>query len=249
MLNKNIEQILIKSVRNNPGKLRDIRQQNEAMCKIAVSQNWRMLQHVHNQTKEICLTALRNNIRALSLIHSQGTMDALSWKAIELDPEAIIYIRQPTYTQFNHATLRGGIVYCHQKKTNLNTDSLEKLMLTEPMRLRFVIEQTERMCVNAVHTNYKALMYVQKQTPCVIMAAIDNSIRALPLVRNQTENAIAHALAKDWRALRYVRHQTEAMVHSCVSRDINAIKFVDMRVVKNTDLLKFIKSAIVTPPL
>ena len=65
--------------------------------------------------------------------------------------------------------------------------------------------QTEEICLAAVHQNGYALYYVKDQTEEICLAAVQRNGYTLYYVKEQTEEICLTAVKKDWRIFEYIR--------------------------------------------
>ena len=76
--------------------LRDIKNQTEEICKIAVQQNGRALEYVNNQTYEICKLAVKQNGSSLRYVFLEYRTDELCKIAVQSNGNALQYVENQT---------------------------------------------------------------------------------------------------------------------------------------------------------
>ena len=89
MMNKELEEELIRQVRENPIALGSIKEQTEAICMAAVKVRGYALGFVKNQTEKICLAGVKENGRSLSYVKNQT--EAICLEAVKQDGYAYRY--------------------------------------------------------------------------------------------------------------------------------------------------------------
>jgi hypothetical protein len=154
--------------------------ENEAFCKIAVSQaDVRNLIFVRNQPGEICKFALKHDWRALQYVINQT--DEICKLAVNQHGRAFEWVKD-------------------------QTDELCKLAVSRNGNgLEFVINQTDEICRLAVSKNGRALQYVRNQTDDICKIAVSQNGFALEFVRNQTDEICALAVRQTPYSLKFVR--------------------------------------------
>lgn len=92
--------------------------------------------------------------------------------------------------------------------------------------LQYVNNQTEVICIAAVSNNTECLQWVQEETPTIALAAVSLNWESLALVRNQTKQICLAAISQNANALRYVRDQSEDLCLAAIAKDYRAIRHV-----------------------
>jgi hypothetical protein len=100
------------------------------------------------------------------------------------------------------------------------------LAVAEPRMLQYVTNQTEGVCLAAVHNDPTSLEFVKNQTNAICLAAIRELPYALQFVRKQTEELCLAAIREFPHALQFVRKQTEQLCLAAVQFCGNALKYV-----------------------
>ena len=75
-------------------ELKNIENQTDGMCILAIRQNYKALEYVKNQTEELCLEAIKYNYKALEYVKEQT--EYLCLEAIKKDCNALKYVRNKT---------------------------------------------------------------------------------------------------------------------------------------------------------
>ena len=111
-------------------------------------------------------------------------------------------------------------------KKNLKGKEAFEAVQRDGYTLRFVLEQTESICLAAVQYDAYALRYVRKQTEAICMAAVQEDGLALQYVQEQTPRICMAAVQNDGDALQYVQKQTEAICLAAIRQNILSLKYV-----------------------
>jgi len=159
--------------------------ENEALCKLAVSQNGVALQYIKYQTDEICKLAVSNNSYALQDVINQT--DELCKLAVTQNGYALEFVIN-------------------------QTDEICKLAVTQNGdALQYVINKTDEICELAVRQDGYALEYVINQTDEICKLAVSQNGYALKYVnvRNRTYELCKLAVSQNIAALKYVRDQPD----------------------------------------
>ena len=100
-----------------------------------------------------------------------------------------------------------------------------------PTALKYIKNQTERICIEAVTGDGYMLQYVINQTEKICLAAVLHDGLALRYVKNQTEKICMAAVLHDGLALRYVdaKNQTEKICMAAVKQNKNALRYVKIK--------------------
>ncbi|MFZ2537699.1 MAG: DUF4116 domain-containing protein [Oscillospiraceae bacterium] len=75
------------AIKNNPLALKYVKNQTPQICLAAVNQNGQALQYVHNQTEEICMAAVNRSGACLKYVRNQTPEICLA--AIKAHPQSI----------------------------------------------------------------------------------------------------------------------------------------------------------------
>jgi len=99
--------------------------------------------------------------------------------------------------------------------------------------LRFIDNQTAKICLEAVKTDPLALQFVKEQTPKLCLAAVQRDCRALEFVKDQTQELCLEAIKKSLKQGHnisiYIKNVTLDILEYLIK---NNIKF-DLRKIKN----------------
>jgi hypothetical protein len=92
--------------------------------------------------------------------------------------------------------------------------------------LKYIDNQTEEICLEAVKKNGWALRYVKKQTPEICLAAVKENGWALQYVKEQTSEICLAAVKKAGTALEHVKEQTPEICSAALKEDNSAFFYV-----------------------
>jgi hypothetical protein len=92
--------------------------------------------------------------------------------------------------------------------------------------IKYVPNQTPKLCKIAVERNGSALEYINEQTEELCEIAVKNSGQALEYVKNQTPTLCKLAIECNWSALEYINEQTEELCKLALKINGNAIQHV-----------------------
>ena len=95
------------------------------------------------------------------------------------------------------------------------------------LALKYVINQTPKICFEAVKQNGLALQYVKKQTDDVCFEAVKQNGLALQYVRKQTPYICLQAVKQNGLALQYVNEQTLDICLEAVKQNGLALQYVN----------------------
>lgn len=126
---------LITGLYHNPELIKNIINQNEELCLIAVKQNGLLLEFVKNKSFTICYHAIKNN--SFSIKYTNYSNKKLRNLAIKNNPESIKYINYPSFSMMYKAVKLNGLT------------------------LKYVDQTNDILCIKAVRNNAKALKYIK----------------------------------------------------------------------------------------
>jgi hypothetical protein len=75
--------------------------------------------------------------------------------------------------------------------------------------LKYIKEQTEKICLELVIRDSFNLEYVKNQTDEICLAAVRDNGFSLQFVKNQTQEICLAAIKENPRAIKYVKNMTE----------------------------------------
>lgn len=128
-----------------------------------------------------------------------------------------------------------------------------KMCMEAVGRFGFVLchvkDQTPELCLTAVKQNGYALKYIKNQTPELCSIAIQNSEHALEYVKEQTPELCLMTIGKDSWTLQHVREQTPEICLAAVKKNGNVLKYVKDQtpeictaaVTQNSNAFKYIR--------
>ena len=189
--------------------------ENEAFCKIAVSQaDTYNLVFVRNQPDEICKLAVRHDWSALEYVLLQT--DEICKIAVSNHGFALEFVKDQTDDICKMAVKNGyGLEF-----VKVQTDEICKIAVSKNGRaLQYVLLQTDELCKLAVIQNGHALEYVKVQTGDICQLAVWQNAYALKYVRNQTDEMCVLAVSQNPFALEYVNVQTDELNKLAVSHN------------------------------
>lgn len=99
------------------------------------------------------------------------------------------------------------------------------------MEMRYLRNQTEDICKEALKHDVRALIFIEKQTPELCMFAIKRKSWALRFVREQTEEMCREAINKDPQNMFYVREKTLELCMMAIKQKNDLIHFVPQELV------------------
>lgn len=109
---------------------------------------------------------------------------------------------------------------------NYTLEEQHEMIEEDWKNLKFILNQYEEVCIEAVKDNGLALLYVNNQPPEICLEAIKENGESLQYVSNQTPEICLEAVKEDGRALEYVKEQTIEICVEAVKEDGRALKFV-----------------------
>lgn len=197
-------------------------EQNDSLCRYAVSNNHWALQHVKNQTEELCLTAVRVNGWQLEYVINQTPEICLA--AVKKQALAFQFVKEQTPELCLLAAQNNGRNLRFIK--NQNTEMCLAAVMDNGENLKFVENKTPEICLAAVNQLGSALEHVTDQSPEVCLAAVQRNGFALKYVKNQTIDICLAAVKENGRALQFVENQTDEICLEAVRSKGYALKFV-----------------------
>lgn len=108
--------------------------------------------------------------------------------------------------------------FCNRVKPTTYEESLAAVR-RNGYALRFIKNQTRKICLEAVERDGWALLLVKIQTPEVCLAAVRKNGIVLRYVKTQTPEICLAAVKEDWYALKFVedRYLTEKIMSAAES--------------------------------
>ena len=178
------EEICLEAVRQNGLALEYIRNEGNYLEIVmeAVKQNGQALKYAIEQTEEICLEAVRNDRYAIQYVKGlseESYMNVLMDLAPRF-PMILSYVENLSKPSYYGLTLEVIKIHgCHDRmfmKKDYSDDDYQELSLMlvrmDGLNLRYIMNQTEEICVEAFKQNTDALRCVHKQTVELCMIAI-----------------------------------------------------------------------------
>ena len=101
-----------------------------------------------------------------------------------------------------------------------------KILQKLPNQIRFLSNQTDEICLEAVKNSGIALEFVTKQTDEICLEAVKNYGFALKFVKNQTDEICIEAVKNNGLALEFVTKQTDEICLEAVKNIASALEFV-----------------------
>ncbi len=99
-------------------------------------------------------------------------------------------------------------------------------MIDNPLDLKYVEYQTEKICLTAVTLYGFMLKYVKNQTQEICKAAVKNNGSSLQYVKDQTEELCLMSVCNRGLNLQYVKDQTEEICLAAVKNHGSALQYV-----------------------
>jgi hypothetical protein len=96
-------------------------------------------------------------------------------------------------------------------KTTTDEYILIELLSIDGLLLKYVKDQTERICISAVKSRGYALQYVINQTYDICMESVKENGRALQFVHDKNDDIILEALKTTYDALKYVNEDEQTL--------------------------------------
>ncbi|MCQ4379844.1 DUF4116 domain-containing protein, partial [Clostridioides difficile] len=91
---------------------------------------------------------------------------------------------------------------------------------------KWVENQTEEICMEAVRQNGLDLKFVKNQTETICLRAVRQNGMALEFVKEQTVGICLKAVRQYGMALKFVKEQTEEICTEAIKQDKRALSFV-----------------------
>lgn len=190
----------LETLRHSGLALKNMKEQTDEMCLIAVGQDGLALEYVKKQSDEICLSAVRQNGSALEFVENQT--NKICKAAVKQSGLALKHVKTQTKEICLAAVKSNG------------------------MALQFVEKQTEEICLAAVTQVGNVLFCVEEQTEEICLAAVRNDGGCIMYVKNQTEEMCLIAVKESWTNIRYVKEQTDNICTAVVTQ--NPISFTSI---------------------
>jgi len=104
--------------------------------------------------------------------------------------------------------------------------NFEDIITEYPCLLKFVTEQTNEICLEAVKHSGTSLCYVKEQTNEICLEAVKRAGKSLKYVKEQTNEICLEAVKQAGGSLRYVKKQTNEICLEAVKQDGFSLYFV-----------------------
>jgi hypothetical protein len=180
--------------------LKYIKNQTDAICKLAVQRYGVALHYVKNQTDEICKLAIQQDYRAVAYIKNQT--DEICKLAIQQDYRAVTYIKN-------------------------QTDEICKLAIQQDCHaIEYINNQTDEICKLAIQQDCHAIEYINNQTDEICKLAIQQDCHAIEYINNQTDEICKLAVQQNGMVLSYVDDQTFEICLIAVRQNCDAYKCI-----------------------
>ncbi len=171
------ESNLLNALTKNGLLLKDVINQTEEICLVAVRSNGMALEYVKEQTPNICLVAIQNNGMALRYVKEQT--DELCLVAVQSNGLALQYVSNQTEQVCLEAVKSNGLA------------------------LQYVSNQTEQVCLEAVKSNGLALRFVKNKNDIISLEAVRSNGLAIEHVINKTKDICLVAFEQNGLALKF----------------------------------------------
>jgi len=97
-----------------------------------------------------------------------------------------------------------------------DTDSDEVIKVDElkknGMLLKYILEQTEELCLIAVKQNSNAIIHVKKPTEAIMLATVKQNGMAIKYIKDPSDKICEIALIQNPLVLQYIKYQTIKMI-------------------------------------
>lgn len=179
------EEICLIAVKQDGLALEYVKEQTEEICLEAVRQNGCALPYVKKQTKDICLEAVRQNSYAIQYVNYKHYNRTIFWEAVKKDKS--LYGMALRYANFYGyiddeicmEAIKINVDYIQILKDRILNEELYLFVVKQNgLALEFVKEQTEEICMEAVKQNGMALEFVVIQTLAIISEALKENIES-----------------------------------------------------------------------
>lgn len=151
----------IKEVTENPRRIKDMKQQTEKCCLIAVKQNGLLLEFCNIRTERVIREAVLENSKAFKFLKTHEQIKEISELAVQRNPLMLRYVRDKTETMCVNAVSRNFAM------------------------LHYVQNQTHRICSAAIICNTHALSLVRNQTFKICLQAARKDKKCLNYIENK----------------------------------------------------------------
>jgi hypothetical protein len=197
----------IELVKKDGLSLKEMSEQTEEICIVAVNQTKMALKYVKDVTINVCLQIIKN------------------------DKESMKFVIEHCYSNKVLELLK--IYYYATYVENVDWDSYDdcmKQVIKNPSALCFAKIQTDEMVAHAISINAMALEYAKKQTYINAVNAVKKNPFALQFVINQVPDEypeLCHlAVAKNPAIMQYVKDQTDEFCLYCYHRNRNVFQYI-----------------------
>ncbi len=198
----------------------------------ALEKNGKLIEDIPNPTHEMCLAAVMNNPDAIYSIKEKpkDIIELLAKKMPKFyhlldeidsdDPkelESIISTCPTFYSKLKKKTKELTAIAVGKVPEMLkyvpeelqDEDLCSTIVLVSPKVFQYVINQTHKICLNAVSMDGLCLKYVKNKTRDLCWKALENNPLALEFISDQTEEMCLFAISKNVRAIEFVLTMTK----------------------------------------
>ncbi len=204
----------LNAIRHDWTLLKDIEDQTEELCLIAVEQNAFALQYAKDQTHKICMKAIQKDAFAIQCVKEQTP--ELCMFAVKQNGSMLKYVKEQTPEICMEAVKQSKWNFDYVKEQT--PEICMEVIKQDGHTLKHVKEQTHELCLEAVKQSGLALRFVKEQTPEICMEAVKRYGRALEYVKEQTPEICLEAVKRDGSSLRYVKEPTEEICLAAFKR-------------------------------
>ncbi|AOY74695.1 HNH endonuclease [Clostridium formicaceticum] len=204
------EEIQLEAIKNNWEAIQYIRKPSEEVQLKAVRKNWQAIKYIKNSSIELQLAALKlgkksalkymttkflfvylqtvftnTDIEILMEDISEELFEEIECEAVRRNPEAIKYIKNPSY------------------------DMLYKLIKENWKIIQHLRNPSEDIQLLAVKTSRNAIKYIKNPTENVQLEAIGTTGNAIQFIENPTEKVKLEAVKKTKSAIQYIENPSK----------------------------------------
>lgn len=196
--------------------------------------NWLFLKYFKNQTEEEGLAGVRKSSNALQYIDNQT--DRICFEAIRQNPLSLVLVKNKTIPICLEAVRLNPNALQYVPASLQTLEICEKALKIDGMCLKYVVNQTERLCYDSLMSSKGAsFCLIKNQTKFLCKEAMKIDGNLLMYVVDQTFEICFEAVKKNSLAVRYVKFNLlndkdiEAITYEAVKKNGNAIQYIDKK--------------------
>lgn len=215
-------------IKQNPYIIKDIEDQTEDMALAAVNTNGLTLKYVKNQTIKVILAAFYQNVESIKYVNK-------SIRSI-YDYEYSIYCKSVIELKYNLSKDIENHKQIDEKVQQLRLNFVNKIKNSSMLKLKFIENQTEELCIKFIKECAFNLFHVNNKTLEMYLIAIDSNPFILKYIdeKEQTEEMGLRAVKINGNVIKFVKNQTHKICMAALNQDARSYYFINF----STELIK-----------